>query len=254
MIFEKRSIAPIEPTTYRGNIMERKIELTDLVKRIEQWAVNLGLNENSNPLQQTLKYYEEVGELAKAIQQHNVIEVMDGIGDSVVVGAVLGSQMRKFSTSSEYDEMPLVGIGQEYSPVQPIFPVEFLSRKFYEYIQNLQRYVNYCVDAYAQEQHGHYLFHFYGAFLKSAQQLSECMGLDFNKCVKMAYTTIHFRSGEIIDGVFVKRKPDATIKISTKKLELPVDKLIEEIVEYAQQNKIKFFKVEFDLEIDDYTH
>lgn len=234
--------------------MERKIELTDLVNRIEQWSVSLGLNNNSNPLNQTLKYYEEVGELAKAIQQRNVLEIMDGIGDSVVVGAVMGSQMRQFSTSAKYDEMPLVGIGQEYSPIQPLFPIEDLPQKFYEYTQNLQRYVNYCVDAYRQEEHGHYLFMFYGKFLKSAQHLAECLGVDFNKCVKMAYTTIHFRSGEIVDGVFVKRKPDATIQISTKKLELPVDKLIQEVVEYAQENGIKFFKVEFDLSLDNYYH
>ena len=47
--------------------------------------------------------------------------------------------------------------------------------------------------------------------------------------------------------MFVKRKPDAIIKVSTKKLELPVDILIKEIVEYAKENKIEFFKVKFEL-------
>lgn len=45
--------------------MKSKEELTYLVNKIEKWAVDLGLNNNSNPLKQTLKYYEEVGELAK---------------------------------------------------------------------------------------------------------------------------------------------------------------------------------------------
>lgn len=230
--------------------MERKQELTDLVNRIEKWSASLGLNLNSNPLAQTLKFYEEVGELAKAIQAKDVLEIMDGLGDSVVVGAVMGSQLRRFSVSADYDKMPLVGIGQEYKSALPILPSEDQNRAFYQFVQDLQRYANYCVDAYTQEEHGHYLFMFYGRFLKSTQQLAECLGFDLNKCVKMAYTTIHFRSGEIIDGVFVKRKPDATIKISTKKLTLPVDNLIQEIVEYAQQQNIKFFKVEFDLTVD----
>lgn len=234
--------------------MKSKEELTYLVNRIEKWAVDLGLNTNSNPLNQNLKFIEEAGELAKFIQKHNVIEIMDGIGDSVVVGAVMATQLRQFLVNAKYDNLPLVNIGQEYTPILPIYPIEEVPRLFYRYMQDLQRYVNYCVDAFEQEESGHYLFMFYGKFLKSAHLLANCLGFDFNKCVKMAYTAIHFRSGEIIDGMFVKCEPDAIIQISTKKLELPVDKLIKEIIEYAQQNKIKFFKVEFDLNIDDYYH
>lgn len=233
--------------------MKSKDELTKIVDLTEKWSVKLGLN-NSTPLHQTLKYYEEVGELAKAIQQRNVIEIMDGIGDSVVVGAVMGSQLRPFSLNAKYDVMPLVGVGHEYTPLIPMPHIDKLLEIFYSYTKDLQNYINYCVDAYAQEEHGHYLFKFYGQFLQSAHQLALCLGVDFNKCVKMAYTTIHFRSGEIIDGVFVKREPVAVIKISTKKLELPVDKLIKEVVEYAKQNEIKFFKVKFDLELDNYNH
>ena len=231
--------------------MTHRDELTDLVNRIEQWAVDLGLNNNSNPLKQVLKYHEEVGELAKAIQQHNLIEIMDGIGDSVVVGAVMGSQLREFATKAKYDNMSLAS---EYSKPKFIPISEHSSYVFWKYTHNLQIYMNYCVDAYSQEEHDRFLFQFYGEVLRSSHQLANCLGIDFNKCVKMAYTTIYFRSGEIVDGVFVKRVPDAKIKISTKKLQLPIDNLINEVVEYAQQNEIKFFKVEFDLEIDNYDH
>ena len=234
--------------------MKSKEELTDLVNRIEQWAIELGLNKNSDPLHQTLKYSEEVGELSTAIQEHNLIKIMDGIGDSVVAGAVMGSQLREFSTNAKYDDMPLVEAKYKYVPSKLALQNSRVPYAFWQFTYNSQRYVNYCVDAYEQKEHGEYLFKFYTMFLYSAQQLADYLGIDFNKCIKMAYSTIHFRSGEIIDGVFVKRKPDATIQISTKKLELPVDKLIKEIVEYAQQNKIEFFKVEFDLNIDDYYH
>lgn len=234
--------------------MKSKEELTYLVNKIEKWAVDLGLNSNSNPLKQTLKYYEEVGELAKAIQQNNLIEIMDGIGDSIVVGAVMGSQLREFSINAKYDDMSLVGVENEYAPFNAILSPDNLPQIFYSFVMSLQNYVSYCVDAYEQEEHGYYLFKFYGNFLNSAHQLANCLNVDFNKCVKMAYATIHFRSGEIIDGIFVKREPDAVIKISTKKLELPVGKLIKEVVEYAKQNEIKFFKVRFDLDIDNYSH
>lgn len=234
--------------------MKSKDELTKVIDLTEQWSVDLGLNTNSNPLQQTLKLYSEVGELADAIQQRDLIEIMDGIGDSVVVCTVMGSQLREFSTNAKYDVMPLLGVGNEYIPFIPMPAIEKLPQLFYSYTRDLQNYVNYCVDAYEQQEHSHCLFKFYGNLLQSAHQLALCLGVDFNKCVKMAYTTIHFRSGEIIDGIFVKREPDAVIKISTKKLELPVDKLIKEVVEYAKQNEIKFFKVKFDLELDNYNH
>ncbi len=234
--------------------MKSKDELTKIINLTEQWSVDLGLNTNSNPLQQTLKLYSEVGELADAIQQRDLIEIMDGIGDSVVVCTVMGSQLREFSINAKYDDMPLVGVENEYAPFNAILSPNNLPQIFYSFVMSLQNYVSYCVDAYEQEEHGHYLFKFYGNFLNSAHQLANCLNVDFNKCVKMAYTTIHFRSGEIIDGIFVKREPDTVIKISTKKLELPVDKLIKEVVEYAKQNEIKFFKVKFDLELDNYNH
>ena len=234
--------------------MKSKDELTKVIDLTEQWSVDLGLNTNSNPLQQTLKLYSEVGELADAIQQRDLIEIMDGIGDSVVVCTVMGSQLREFSINAKYDDMPLVGVENEYAPFNAILSPNNLPQIFYSFVMSLQNYVSYCVDAYEQEEHGHYLFKFYGNFLNSAHQLANCLNVDFNKCVKMAYATIHFRSGEIIDGIFVKREPDAVIKISTKKLELPVDKLIKEVVEYAKQNEIKFFKVRFDLDINNYSH
>lgn len=233
--------------------MEQKQELTDLINRIEQWSANLGLNLNSTPKEQVMKFFEELGELSKALQKKNVLDIMDGIGDSVVVGAVMATQLRRFSVNEKYDAMPLTGIDNEYTGVYPIYPIEELPALFYILTQDVQRYNNYCNDAFSQEEHGHYLFQFYGKVLKSLHQLANCVGLDFNKCVKMAYTTIHFRSGEIVDGVFVKRKPEQTIMVSTKKLALSIDDLIAEVVECAKQADVKFFKVEFELADDKET-
>ncbi len=233
--------------------MKQKEELTDLLNRIEKWSADLGLNVNSTPREQVMKFFEELGELSKALQTKSVLEIMDGIGDSVVVGAVMATQLRKFSVSEKYDTMPLTGIGFDYTGVYPIWPIEDLPILFYILTQDVQRYNNYCNDAFLQEEHGHYLFQFYGKVLKSLHQLANCVGLDFNKCVKMAYTTIHFRSGEIVDGVFVKRKPEQTIMVSTKKLALSIDDLIAEVVECAKQADVKFFKVEFELTDDKET-
>ena len=52
---------------------------------IRQWASERGLYENGDPKTQALKLVEEVGETCRAILKEDHDEVIDGIGDCVVV-------------------------------------------------------------------------------------------------------------------------------------------------------------------------
>jgi len=52
---------------------------------IRQWADERGLYEKGDPKTQALKLVEEVGEISRAIIKDDFDEVIDGIGDSVVV-------------------------------------------------------------------------------------------------------------------------------------------------------------------------
>jgi len=52
---------------------------------IREWAEERGLYENGDPKTQALKLVEEVGETCRAILKEDYEEVIDGIGDSVVV-------------------------------------------------------------------------------------------------------------------------------------------------------------------------
>jgi NTP pyrophosphatase (non-canonical NTP hydrolase) len=52
---------------------------------IRDWADERGLYENGDPKTQALKLVEEVGEIARAVLKDDFDEVVDGIGDSVVV-------------------------------------------------------------------------------------------------------------------------------------------------------------------------
>ena len=52
---------------------------------IRRWASNKGIYEKGDPKTQTLKLVEESGELAKAILNDDQDEVIDAIGDCVVV-------------------------------------------------------------------------------------------------------------------------------------------------------------------------
>ena len=52
---------------------------------IREWADERGLYDNGDPKTQALKLVEEVGEIARAVLKDDLEEVIDGIGDSVVV-------------------------------------------------------------------------------------------------------------------------------------------------------------------------
>jgi len=52
---------------------------------IREWADERGLYDNGDPKTQALKLVEEVGEIARAVLKDDLEEVVDGIGDSVVV-------------------------------------------------------------------------------------------------------------------------------------------------------------------------
>ena len=52
---------------------------------IRDWADERGLYENGDPKTQALKLVEEVGETCRAILKQDEPEIVDGIGDCVVV-------------------------------------------------------------------------------------------------------------------------------------------------------------------------
>ena len=52
---------------------------------IREWADQRGLYEHGDPKTQSLKLVEEVGEICRAVLKDDIDEVIDGIGDAVVV-------------------------------------------------------------------------------------------------------------------------------------------------------------------------
>jgi NTP pyrophosphatase (non-canonical NTP hydrolase) len=54
-------------------------------EKIRTWAYERDLYRKGDPKTQVIKLMEEVGELSKAILNNNHPEIMDGIGDCVVV-------------------------------------------------------------------------------------------------------------------------------------------------------------------------
>ena len=74
-----RSTFPAGPK-YNGSLYDHSV-----FDKIRSWAKDRGIYTSGDPKTQTLKLMEEMGEVAKAILKSDQAEILDGIGDCVVV-------------------------------------------------------------------------------------------------------------------------------------------------------------------------
>lgn len=69
----------------------RKNSMNNLIKQVEQWSIDKGLDKG-NSFTQYAKSSEEMGEVAAALCRNDVDELKDGIGDVVVTLIILAQQ------------------------------------------------------------------------------------------------------------------------------------------------------------------
>ncbi|MHC8517016.1 MazG-like family protein [Sporosarcina sp. ITBMC105] len=65
--------------------------MDQLIKQVEQWSIEKGLDK-ADSSKQFLKVSEEVGEVAAALARGDKLSLIDGIGDVVVTLIILGQQ------------------------------------------------------------------------------------------------------------------------------------------------------------------
>lgn len=61
------------------------MNLKNEFNKIREWADNKGIYDKGDPKTQLIKLFEEAGELSKAILKNNEEEIIDAIGDCVIV-------------------------------------------------------------------------------------------------------------------------------------------------------------------------
>lgn len=80
--------------------------MNELIKKVEQWALDRQIIPNSNPLSQLMKTVSELGELADATLKSDRDGVVDGVGD-VLVTLVIYARLQGVSLeeclASAYD-------------------------------------------------------------------------------------------------------------------------------------------------------
>ena len=66
--------------------------MEDLILKVENWAVDKGINKPENWSKQYVKVVEELGELGSAILKSKPAEEVDGFGDVLVTLIILAMQ------------------------------------------------------------------------------------------------------------------------------------------------------------------
>ena len=84
------------------------IEQLEIFNNIRSWAEQRGLYEKGDTKTQLIKLYEESGELSQALLKNNKEDIIDAIGDSVVVltnlAHLVGTDIET-CVQSAYDEI-----------------------------------------------------------------------------------------------------------------------------------------------------
>lgn len=75
-----------------NDVPSTSLTLGQLTDKIQGWAQDRNLVHGSNPQAQTVKLFEEGGELAGGVARKNLPVIEDSIGDMVVVLVILAAQ------------------------------------------------------------------------------------------------------------------------------------------------------------------
>lgn len=158
--------------------------INELIKLIEQWAIDRGLDKNGTVEGQMIKTAEEVAELIIGISKGNLKLIKDSIGD-VFVTIVIGNML--------YKKLDLVEIYQRVDRSSTMHP----KRKF-----DLIYFLNGSLHSLlATESYTNLELSF---LLESLLDVCDWYKLDFIECIETAYSEIADRKGAIVNGTFIK--------------------------------------------------
>lgn len=162
-----------------------KMEMQELIKLIEQWAIDRGLDKNGTVEGQLIKTAEEVAELIIGISKGNLKLIKDSIGD-VFVTLVIGYMLNQSDNKSFLYHC--VKYAKHDSTMRP-------NRKL-DLIYFLNHSLNGLLDC---EDYDEYVV---ANLVECLIDISDWYELDFTDCVESAYNEIAGRKGRVVDGTF----------------------------------------------------
>ncbi|WP_171336028.1 MazG-like family protein [Enterococcus cecorum] len=153
--------------------------MEELIKRVEAWSVERGLN-TADPNKQRLKLWEEFGELNAAIARDNRKDAIDAIGDMLVVMIIYKQQLGYGSNDvfePKQDNLDIIGKLDNTALIDDIGREIYDTRSYTEGLRMVTE--NLTVLAYR-------------------------LNTNLKECLAAAYDVIQDRRGKMVNGVFVK--------------------------------------------------
>lgn len=162
-----------------------KIKFEDIKTLVEGWAEKKGIMEHGTPIKQLLKTLEEITELHAAIEDDNLEEIIDAIGD-VVVTLVIYAKMKSITLFPNGSEELSDSKGTAQDPY-------FLLDNCNKLLQ-LEKFTNDSIEKYYTVQ----------MMLFLLNQIANRFNIKIWECLHSAYKVIIKRKGEMVNGTFVK--------------------------------------------------
>ena len=200
--------------TKKNNTMNK-----ELINNVRLWFHQKGIIEKSNPIKQLGKTQEELNETRDAAVRLGVYrllasrvldpdlyqddrelcihELKDGIGDTVVtligVCEMTGYSIMKISKGSLFSKYK-----NEIAELDTIKALDDIQARL------LDAYSEASASYYSGEDPTEFLEDLIGMMLAGLQELASRYNFTLEKCLQQAYDVISKRTGEVVDGVFIK--------------------------------------------------
>lgn len=160
----------------------RRQNMEELIKKVEQWSMERGLN-TANPDKQRLKLWEEFGELNAAIARDNRDLIQDSIGDMLVV-LIIYCQQLNYASVNRLFEFDI----ENYDFLRKLDTSALIDYTAYE-ILHLRNFIQSTND-----------------IVNRLSVIAERYDMELEDCLQSAYDEIQDRRGKMINGVFVKEE------------------------------------------------
>lgn len=158
--------------------------MPELIKLIEQWARDRGLDKKGTVEGQLIKTAEEVAELIIGISKDDIDLIKDSIGD-VFVTLVIGNMLDK-----RFDMYKLMESFDKRSFMEPKRVIDMV----WFHIDCLSPLLKY--EAYSQQETW--------KLIECLMDVCDWYELDFVECIETAYDEIANRKGVVRNGTFIK--------------------------------------------------
>ena len=157
--------------------------LDDLEPLVIKWADKKGILQNGTPYKQLLKTGEEILELLHAIEDNNLDEIEDAIGD-IVVTLIIYAEMKKITCKRDFKNHSFKADDAAAHRLLTDYSVLLQAEKFGQSLKPI-------IDMHEM-------------MMIKLHRIACKYNLNIWECLKTAYNVIKNRKGKMINGVFIR--------------------------------------------------